>query len=498
MKLNEKQVFHDKVGPRIGLLGLVHETNTFAAGHTEYADFAAPADREPVLQGAALLCLNAGVWGGMLSVLTPAKVELVPLYRAGAAPSSLVSACAWTQLLDECVASVRSAIALDGPLDGLVVELHGAMAAQQVADCEGTLLKLLRQCVGPQCVIVATLDFHANVSLAMVANTQRLVPFLTYPHVDMQATGVRAANTLLALLASEAIPGRPCWSQGRFLIPLVSQYTGDGPMHQFMQACEETAQRHRVEVAFCAGFPLADTPDTGPSIVVYPAHAQALSQLSQQLDSLRAGFASAALDIDTAIEQLKANQQGLTLLADVADNPGAGCAANDVSLLCALHDKGIKHSLVATLNLPQWAADAHKVGVGQCFQQTLPGRDEPIVLQVLAISEGRYLCTGPMWDGRAVDQGLTARLAWGDVELIVASRPVQALDLGALICADACWEHYRVIALKSSVHFRAAFGPLARRVNNVDILRHPGQPEWVPPYRQLRAGVAPSPSHVQL
>jgi microcystin degradation protein MlrC len=314
----------------------------------------------------------------------------------------------------------------------------------------------------------------------------------------MRETGVRAATSLLSLLARKETLDLPAWTQGRFLIPLVSQYTSDGAMHQFMQACAQTAHHHHVEVAFCAGFPLADTPDTGPSIVVYPAHTEALNSLSKQLDNLRSTFASDALDVDTAVGQLKAYQQGLTLLADVADNPGAGCAANDISLLCALHDKGIEHSLVATLNLPQWAADAHTVGIGQRFQQILPGRDEPIILQVLEVSEGRYFCTGPMWAGRVVDQGPTARLAWGTVELIVASRPVQALDLGALSCVGAHWQHYHVIALKSSVHFRAAFGPLAQRVINVDILRRMGQPEWVPPYRQLRAGVAPSPSHVQL
>lgn len=496
MNSDEKQAFHRRTDPRIGLLGLVHETNTFAAGHTGYADFAEPADREPVLRGPALLQLDGGVWGGMLSVLQPAAVELVPLYRASAAPSPLVSASAWARLLDECLAAVRSSIEASGPLDGLLIELHGAMAAQQVADCEGTLLALLRDCVGPRCVIVATLDFHANVSAAMVAHTQRLVPFLTYPHVDMRETGVRAARQLLTLLDGES-PAAAAWAQGRFLIPLVSQYTGDGPMRQFMQARAEVAQRHGVEIAFCAGFPLADTPDTGPSLVVYPAHTAALDALASCLDGLRPAFASAALDVAAAIRQLQADGQGLTLLADVADNPGAGCAADDLTLLCALHDGGVARSLVATLNLPHWAAAAHAAGVGGRVEQSLPGQHRTATLQVLELGDGRYLCTGPMWAGRAVDQGPTARLAWGPVELIVASRPVQALDPGALSCAGARWRDYRVIALKSSVHFRAAFGPLARRVINVDIQRRPDQPEWAPPYRQLRAGVAPTPSHVQ-
>lgn len=496
---------HSGRRPRIGLLGVVHETNTFEPGQTAYEAFAAPADREPILHGDELLQLEGGptVFGGALMVLRQAQVELVPLYRAAAAPSAMVCASAWDRLLSECMAMLEQA----GPLDGLLVELHGAMVAQGVADCEGALLAALRLRVGPDCAMVAALDFHANVSAAMVAHTHQLVPFRTYPHVDMRETGQRAAHSLLAALgACRTWEAAAAWSQGSFLIPLVSQFTGEGPMAQFMQASDAVSRRYGVDVAFCAEFPLADTSDTGPSVVVYP-HVQsggtsssaqlALAELVGELNRLRTGFANGALDVAAAMQHIQPAPQGLTILADVADNPGAGCAADDLSLLCALHDSGIAHSLVATLNLPHWAARAHETGLGARMQQSLPGRAQPIELRVLALSDGRYRCSGAMWGGRWVQQGLTARLAWGAVELIVASRPVQALDPGALSCVGADPRDYGVIALKSSVHFRAAYGPLAQHVINVDIRRRPGQPEGFPPYRHLRPGLALSPTHLQ-
>lgn len=480
---------------RVGLLGVVHETNTFEAGSTGYAAFAQPADREPLMQGDALWAMRGtrSVMGGMLEVLEPqlptGLLELVPLYRASAAPSAMVESAAWQRIQSE----VLQAVAQAGPLDGLLIEFHGAMVAEGERDCEGALLAALRACLGPQCVLVATLDFHANVSAAMVGHADVLVPYRTYPHIDMFETGQRAARRMLARLMADA-PDCHVWAQAAFLIPLAGQYTGDGAMGAFMQDCAIAARRHAVDVAFCGGFVLADTSDTGPSLVVYAPEGkqdvaqQALHSLMERLQSYRSALAPALWAPSEAVARLQPQER--SILADVADNPGAGCAADNLATLCALHDAAIPRSLVATLNLPHWASQAHAVGVGAEIAVDLPGRDLPVVMRVLALSDGHYCCSGAMWLGREVRQGPTARLRWGTVELIVASLPVQALDPGALACTGVSADDYQVLSLKSSVHFRAAFGPWAQTILNVDAFRQPGDPAPERIYQQLRSGVA--------
>lgn len=503
MNFSEKHLLHSlPASParpwRIGLLGLVHETNTFEAGQTGYDAFARPADREPLMRGAELLRMRGtrSVMGGMLdqleAVARAEQVEVVPLYRASAAPSALVDGQAWLRMLQEILAQVDEA----GPLDALLVELHGAMVADGEDDCEGALLAALRERVGGRCTIVASLDFHANVSPAMVGHADMLVPYRTYPHVDMHATGERCARRLLACLATGARPAR-AWAQARFLVPLVSQYTGDGAMADFMQACRERARRDGLDMALCGGFALADTPHAGPSLAVYaPTGGEAAAQraardLMALLDTLRPQLAAPLHAPQEAVALLRRSER--TLLADVADNPGAGCGAQSTALLCALHDAQVARSLVATLNLPDWAAAAHAAGEGGQFTVALPGRVQPVRLRVLALGDGHYACTGAMWAGREVRQGPTARLAWDGVEAIVASAPVQALDPGALACVGATPGDYDVLSLKSSVHYRAAFGPWAQRILNVDARRMPGQAAPSLAYRRLRPGVATHP-----
>jgi len=211
VKFIEKHLLHFReTSParpwRVGLLGLVHETNTFESGRTGYAAFEHPADREQLLRGEELHYMNGrrSVMGGMLEqieVLARAdQVEIVPLYRASAAPSALVEHEAWRQLRAQILAQLERA----GPLDALLIELHGAMVAEGEDDCEGALLAALRERVGECCVMVASLDFHANVSPAMVEHADMLVPYRTYPHVDMHETGERCARRMLALLPQRA------------------------------------------------------------------------------------------------------------------------------------------------------------------------------------------------------------------------------------------------------------------------------------------------------
>lgn len=480
------------------MLGLVHETNTFERGRTGYAAFAQPADREPLMQGQQLLrqrgarSVMGGMWAQIDALSSSHQVELVPLYRASAAPSGMVEGAVWQRLRDEILAQVEQA----GPLDALLVELHGAMVAEDEADCEGALLAALRERVGGRCVIVASLDFHANVSPEMVLHADLLVPYRTYPHVDMYETGERCARRLLALLAAGQRPAR-AWLQAPFLVPLVGQYTGDGPMAELMRACRERARQDDLDMALCGGFGLADTPHAGPSLAVYAApgneaHAQAAAEdLMALLNALRPQFAQPLLAPQEAVALLRPGERAI--LADVADNPGAGCSAQNTALLCALHDGAVGRSLVATLNLPDWAAAAHAAGVGGGFEVSMPGRTQPVRLQVLALSDGHYACTGGMWRGREVSQGPTARVAWDRVEAIVAGAPVQALDPGALACVGAEQNAYDVLSLKSSVHYRAAFGSWAQRILNVDVRRAPGQEAVTPVYRYLRPGVAPLP-----
>ena len=79
-----------------------------------------------------------------------------------------------------------------GNIDAIYLDLHGAMVTKHVDDADGELLRRIRQVLGESIPIIASLDFHANVSPLMVSQASALVAYRTYPHTDMASTGARA------------------------------------------------------------------------------------------------------------------------------------------------------------------------------------------------------------------------------------------------------------------------------------------------------------------
>src|SRR5205807_6048044 len=82
------------------------------------------------------------------------------------------------------------------PLDGIYLDLHGAMVAEHFEDGEGELLRRIRALVGDTLPIVTSLDYHTNLTPQMVRHASAMIGYRTYPHIDMAATGGRAAELL--------------------------------------------------------------------------------------------------------------------------------------------------------------------------------------------------------------------------------------------------------------------------------------------------------------
>ena len=156
---------------------------------------------------------------GFVDAALAAGHELVPLVWANACPSGPVTEDAFERL----AAMLLEDLAAAGPLDALFLDLHGAMVTEHLDDGEGELLAPDARAGRPDLPIVAALDLHANVSEAMVAHSDALVAYRTYPHVDLAATGARCLPLLERLLAGERLA--KAWRRIDFLIPLPWQCT---------------------------------------------------------------------------------------------------------------------------------------------------------------------------------------------------------------------------------------------------------------------------------
>ncbi|MCC6314593.1 MAG: M81 family metallopeptidase [Thermomicrobiales bacterium] len=179
---------------RIVTGGIAQETNTFQWQPTTLDDFAHPGFGT-LARGSEILALEGTgtVYGGAVRRARELGVELIPTTYATVMPGGRVERAAFDALRDEILAGIRAA----GPIDGVLLVLHGAMALTDQDDAEGELLAAVRRIVGPDTPIAAPLDLHTNLSDVMMDEADVFVGYKEYPHVDMPETGARALEMLV-------------------------------------------------------------------------------------------------------------------------------------------------------------------------------------------------------------------------------------------------------------------------------------------------------------
>jgi microcystin degradation protein MlrC len=463
---------------RIAIGGFLHESHSFAPIPTRWADFLAPGGWPPVQRPATLLDTlrpSAVPAAGAIRVAEAAGVTLAPLSWGFANPAGPVTAEAFERLAALIFHDLQAALD-EGPLDGLYLDLHGAMVAEHFPDAEGELLRRARAILGPDVPITASLDPHCNLTAAMVQHADALAPFRTYPHVDMKEAGGRAMQLLFDRIAL----GRPfakAFRQLDYLIPITGQCTLVPPMADAMAARAQIAERTGVaELGLCFGFPYADFADCGAAICAFAADpAQADAAADALIADLAAREAAFAPDIHEAAEgvakaiQLAGLARRPVVLADTQDNPGGGGHGDTTGLLRELMRQKAEGAVLALINDAESASACHAAGEGAEVTLNLGGKSDgaplPVVARVLKLTGGRFTCTGPMAGGNLADLGPTALIApQPGVRVIVTSRKMQAYDQALFRHVGVEPAEQRILALKSSVHFRADFQPIAEAV----------------------------------
>lgn len=487
---------------RIAVAGFQHETNTFGATKAGYTEFV-EADAWPgLLEGKAVLEGTAGhnlPIGGFVEAASAVQgIELVPLLWCAAEPSAHVTNDAFDRISGMILDGLKTA----GPLDGLYLDLHGAMVTESHEDGEGELLARIRRVVGPDLPIAISLDFHANLTEAFVDHASALTIFRSYPHIDMAATGARAFRLLQRLLSGEAL--HTAFRQAPFLVPLTAQYTGAEPCAGLYHLLEEPPAGV-ISADIAMGFPAADIFDAGPSVVAYgesPAAAEAeADRLMDALEAAEAAFDPQLVPAQEAVQRAMAFNGGKpVVLADVQDNPGAGATSDTTGLLAALISGNAQGALLGMLDDQAVAEMAYAVGLNGTFKADLGGKSGLPGLgpfegrfQVEALSDGHFPFTGDMYHGSIAEIGPTALLqvldVGADVRVAISSKRCQCLDQAVFSHLGIEPAKQRILAVKSTVHFRADFEPIAGRILYAEAPgANPCRLETVD-YKRLRPGV---------
>ena len=500
---------------RVLIAGYQHETNTFAPSLADWAAFTRGDSFPAFVRGQAMVDQLRGInipVAGFIDAAQGHGWELLPSCWAGAIPSSYVTRDAFERIAAVLCEDV--AAALQTGLDAVYLDLHGAAVAEHADDSEGELIQRVRALVGPQIAIVASLDLHANVSERMLRETDALVAYRTYPHVDMAATGELAAELLARRLkagAKEPMHARRL----PFLIPLNAQSTWLQPAQALYEALIALDREHGVILSFCMGFPAADFAECAPMVWGHGAQAQQVTQAVEQLFARVSQPSQWRLQIQDARSAvamamaLAATADKPVLIADTQDNPGAGGDSNTSGMLHALLAEGAgkKYPGQVALGLmfdSAAAQAAHQAGVGATIDITLGSAvptytglpsDPPLRgrFKVIALSNGLCTLTGPMMTGLTVRLGLSACLEIDGIRIAVVSGKKQLLDRELLRMVGIHTEQMRIVVVKSSNHFRADFQP---HTSHVLVAKAAGPMAADPadlPWRKLPASIRRTP-----
>ncbi len=469
---------------RIAVGGMQHETNTFAPSKATYAMFEQGGGWPGVKSGPALIDAIAGAnipAEGAVQALRTAGHQILPLTWAVASPSAHVTDDAFERIVGGIEAGLKAALA-EGGLDGVYLDLHGAMVTESHDDGEAEILRRVRALVGPRVPIVASLDSHANVSREMVEIADALTIYRTYPHIDMAETGARAVGLLLRMLKS----GKSFAKAFRtldFLTGLPSQCTFREPAKGIYEALARIEEQSGVALSFATGFPMADIAVCGMSVVGYGEAGKveaAVTELTRLIESCEKDFDMALLSPEDAVRRAMAigTIGRPVVLADTQDNPGAGGNGDTTGLLRAMIALRAQDASLGLLIDAASAQRAHEAGLGASldFQlgetSGLPGT-QPLAgrFTVERLNDGKFTCSGPMFKGFKMNLGPMALLRQDGVRVLLASRKCQAGDQDMFRHLGIEPVTQRVVAVKSSVHFRADFEPIAQEVL---VVRAPG------------------------
>lgn len=402
--------------------------------------------------------------------------ELTRSIVAWATPSGPVARDAW----DKGRSTILEA-AQKGPIDGVLLNLHGAMATVDHADAEGLLLADLRDVIGPDVPVAITLDLHANVTDLMTEHADIICAYRTYPHIDQVATSLRAAAILDRTMKGEVKPTVVTVRRDTIDGLDDGRTTTENPMTELLGRADKLeAQNDGVLlVSIHAGFTPANLYEAGPTVSVTgdgndPRFKAIADEYMDYVWETRHFDSNTYLSVQETVAEvnrLLPTVDGPIVVADFSDNPGSGAYGDSTFLLSGLLEANIENACFGTICDPAAAAALIDAGEGNTATVMLGGKSDPtfgppieVTGTVTKITDGTYLALGPRWRGVTHHLGPTAILTVGGMEIVVASNRLQLTEVEAFTHADIDPRKRSVVVVKSMQHFRAAFEPLAAAV----------------------------------
>lgn len=460
------------------LAAFSHETNTFSPYKTQFEEFCGSSG-EALIGEAAVRGRRAtgSSIGGHIDCLEAENISFDVAVAANAWPSGVVTKDAYERF----TGLITGALAAKH-YDGILLELHGAMVAEEFEDGEGELLRRLRE-INPTIPIGVTLDMHANNYAALIDKVTVLTGYHTYPHIDMNDAGRRCAQLLIRTIRGEI---KPTIAFGnRPMLPyIMRQGTHENPNRALQAACIGLEKDQCLAASLFTGFPHADIKHAGLSVVVVTDDNQALAErhceelLNQAWDA-RAAFLYHPSPLERSISQAKQTAEYPVVILDHCDNAASGGTMDTTVVLAEIIRQGLNDVIFFAIRDPQAVEDAVKAGVGKSVTLTIGGQatleatgedNPPLTISGLVhtLHDGEMKLHGPMKAGMLISLGKIAVIDVAGILVVLISKRAEPSDISYFTSLGIDVRKKKYIAIKSRVHWRAGLGDIVGKVIESD------------------------------
>jgi len=457
---------------RIGLMGFMHESNTFVSIPTTLQEF----KEGGIFRGDEITerwTASHHELAGFIEGGAHHDFETIPLITAHATPGGILTRRVFETILGEMLDLLKG----DRDLDGLLLALHGAMVAEGYPDADGEIAGRLREAFGGK-PIVMTLDCHANISQRMIQSTTATILYRSNPHVDQRERGLEAASIIAKTVRGEIQPVQALETPP-IIINISRQYTNQDPARGLVSDAEHVMKQPRILSASVGlGFAFADVEKMGASFLVVadgdPRYAREHTRwMARRAWERRHEF---LMDLPSPAEAMRlaaGSSEFPVVLMDVGDNIGGGSPGDSTILLDEAFRQGVEGTLIV-LTDPVAAQRCAEAEIGAHVSLEVGGKTDghPILIKgtVSSISDGKFTDDKPRHGGQKFyDQGLTAVLETPDHHTIVlTSRRMPPFSLEQVLSLGIDPQSKRVIIVKGVIAPRAAYEPIAKEVITVD------------------------------
>ena len=403
------------------------------------------------------------------------SVEFIPTLACNAVSSGHIRADVFENLLSELLARLGGLLALDG----VFLALHGAMVAEGDEDASGTVLAAVRDLVGADVPIVASLDMHANVTPKMVQASDGLIGYHTNPHVDLFETGAKAMQLLIDIICGEVNPTMAL-RQLPMIAPADKSVTIDGPFHEVMELAMGLEDQAEV-LSVCPYWvqPWLDLGNVGCSVVAMtddnPRLANDIAErVADEFWSRRSQYSIELTPLDEAVSRAINAPKGPVVLSDGADAPSGGASGDSTAILGALLQAGVDKTTLLNIVDPRAVADAISAGIDKDVTLSVGAWScdlwQPLKISgiVRQIADGTFRFTGPGYRGREFHRGRTVVLQSGAIYLQIMEQPVFQGDTALYTSLGFDPREAHIVMVKTPSAFRVNYEPFAADVIWVD------------------------------